>query len=184
MNFGPQLLGYRDHMNTRECFEIRYNFHQILDVIVVTYATLSAVTSDQGPRNSSWQGVNCTPVVSRSFSVPCMRQYDLARFQPSFEGEGSRGGQRPSTNLTSGHEARQLFSVFALPRELAFIRPQSFIQKSLDFHPVCITRNCKNQNDAPDLRASVPAPGLDDKDMQRTYVIYSTPSILSRKKPC
>ncbi|GFT30966.1 hypothetical protein TNCV_1683371 [Trichonephila clavipes] len=33
---------------------------------------------------------------------------------------------------------------------------------------MCLTRNCKNQNDAPGLRALVPAPELDDKDMHRT----------------
>ncbi|GFW92309.1 hypothetical protein TNCV_3541951 [Trichonephila clavipes] len=72
----------------------------------------------------------------------------------------------------------------ALPRELTFIRPQNYIQKNLDFHLVCLTRNCKNQNDAPGLRALVPAPGLEDKDMHRTYVTCSTPSLLSRNKPC
>ncbi|GFY15510.1 uncharacterized protein TNCV_1573211 [Trichonephila clavipes] len=34
------------------------------------------------------------------------------------------------------------------------------------------------------FRALLTAPGLDDKDMHRTYVICSTPSILSRNKPC
>ncbi|GFS85773.1 hypothetical protein TNCV_2973201 [Trichonephila clavipes] len=72
----------------------------------------------------------------------------------------------------------------ALPRELAFIRPQNFIKKNLDFRPVCLTHNWKNQNDAPGLRALVPSPGLDDKDVHRTYVICSTPSILSSNKPC
>ncbi|GFT37842.1 hypothetical protein TNCV_4129011 [Trichonephila clavipes] len=68
----------------------------------------------------------------------------------------------------------------ALSQELAFIRPQNFIQKNLDFHPVCLTRSCKDQNDAPSLQALVPAPELDDKNMQRS----STPSILSRNKSC
>ncbi|GFX46549.1 hypothetical protein TNCV_4549881 [Trichonephila clavipes] len=36
--------------------------------------------------------------------------------------------------------------------------------KNLDFHPVYLARNCKNQNDASGLRALVPVPGLDDKD--------------------
>ena len=31
--------------------------------------------------------------------------------------------------------------------------------KNLDFHPQCLTRSCKNQNDAPGLPALVPAPG-------------------------
>ncbi|GFV53712.1 hypothetical protein TNCV_2092151 [Trichonephila clavipes] len=35
----------------------------------------------------------------------------------------------------------------------------------MDFHSVCLTRNCNNQNDVPGLRALVPAPGLDDKNM-------------------
>ncbi|GFY14398.1 hypothetical protein TNCV_1021631 [Trichonephila clavipes] len=35
--------------------------------------------------------------------------------------------------------------------------------KNLDFHPVCLTPNCKNRIDAPGLRAVVPAPELDDK---------------------
>ncbi|GFU04935.1 hypothetical protein TNCV_1290421 [Trichonephila clavipes] len=45
--------------------------------------------------------------------------------------------------------------------------------KNLDFHPVCLTRNSKNENDALGLRTLVPAPGLDDKDMHRTYVILA-----------
>ncbi|GFV86391.1 hypothetical protein TNCV_1469531 [Trichonephila clavipes] len=40
--------------------------------------------------------------------------------------------------------------------------------KNLDFHPVCLTRNWKKLNDAPGLWALVPAPGLDNKYMQRT----------------
>ncbi|GFX58164.1 hypothetical protein TNCV_4049221 [Trichonephila clavipes] len=72
----------------------------------------------------------------------------------------------------------------AFPQELIFIRPQKLHSKNLDFHPVCLTRNCKNQNDAPSLQALVPVPGMDDKDVHRTYVICSTPSTLSRNKPC
>ncbi|GFU10006.1 hypothetical protein TNCV_1797091 [Trichonephila clavipes] len=56
--------------------------------------------------------------------------------------------------------------------------------KNLDFHPVCLTRNCKNKKDDPGLQALVPAPGLDDKDMHPTYVKGSKMSILSRNKPC
>ncbi|GFU96125.1 hypothetical protein TNCV_3676011, partial [Trichonephila clavipes] len=37
----------------------------------------------------------------------------------------------------------------------------------MDFHPVYLTQNCKIQIDAPGIRALVPAPGLDDKDMHR-----------------
>ncbi|GFX33455.1 hypothetical protein TNCV_4122891 [Trichonephila clavipes] len=38
---------------------------------------------------------------------------------------------------------------------------------NLDFRPMCLTRNWKNQNDAPGLRALVSAPGLDGSTSSR-----------------
>ncbi|GFX61547.1 transposable element Tcb2 transposase [Trichonephila clavipes] len=76
---------------------------------------LEEVQQDPGPRNSSWQGTRCTPVVSRSLE----RQYVLAQSpSPNFEGEypGVSGVSHlsfysNSTNLTRGLEARRLFTV-------------------------------------------------------------------------
>ncbi|GFX41066.1 hypothetical protein TNCV_2217641 [Trichonephila clavipes] len=79
--------------------------------LLVANATCLTV-SYQGPRNLSGVRANCTSVVSFSFG-----QYDLARFNPNFEGEqhwrwlGTDHLSSPSSNLTRGLVARRLFRV-------------------------------------------------------------------------
>ncbi|GFY21165.1 hypothetical protein TNCV_3992091 [Trichonephila clavipes] len=73
---------------------------------------LSTITSDQGPRNLSWQGANSIPVVSHSFEQQDSTIWLIstpALWENTFR--VTRSLFSPSTNLTRGLAARWLFRV-------------------------------------------------------------------------
>ncbi|GFU21858.1 hypothetical protein TNCV_3283351 [Trichonephila clavipes] len=66
---------------------------------VVTYANWSTVSSDQGPRNSSWQEATFVPL-SLALALNTI-------FHPNFEGEHPGVCQRPPTSLTLPPTSRE-----------------------------------------------------------------------------
>ncbi|GFY29340.1 hypothetical protein TNCV_4724681 [Trichonephila clavipes] len=75
------------------------SFYGVLGGALRVKQLLSVVTYATCPRNSSWQGVSCTPVIIRSFEQHTSDITILARFHPNFEGERPGSGQRPANSL-------------------------------------------------------------------------------------
>ncbi|GFW25428.1 transposon Tf2-8 polyprotein [Trichonephila clavipes] len=115
---------------------------------------------ERNPEDLGWVITGATPVDLRSRLFKC--QFTATKIYMVVQ-----------ICVWEHHQAGTTFVINPCLASRTGIHPTTKLHsKNLDFHPVCLKQNWKNQNDAPGFQALVPAPGLDDKDMA-PYVCYT-----------